>query len=253
SGSTNMLKGSGVDEAWTTGVQLAEGVIELLKAGKPFTKENLETVYLAKRRSSWVQKEGKIAEKARDGFSACFELGMMGMGLAGFTNGLINIPVKLKPTYARIPSLEKYYGKKVPGEKIDAAFKEMASTNSSMHDAMMDASGWPKIRYDGKLLVSHQDALLLGGKVQAAEGYADHVVFLDAGKCQKCRTKICIEMCSGQAITAGSDGGVPLFDREKCIHCAACLWNCASAREEGSDLTNVDFRAGSGGLHSSIN
>lgn len=253
SGSTNMLKGSGVDEAWTTGVQLAEGVIELLKAGKPFTKENLETVYLAKRRSSWVQKEGKIAEKARDGFSACFELGMMGMGLAGFTNGLINIPAKLKPTYARIPSLEKYYGKKVPGEKIDAAFKEMASTNSSMHDAMMDAAGWPKIRYDGKLLVSHQDALLLGGKVQAAEGYADHVVFLDAGKCQKCRTKICIEMCSGQAITAGSDGGVPLFDREKCIHCAACLWNCASAREEGSDLTNVDFRAGSGGLHSSIN
>ncbi|MFH1208242.1 MAG: 4Fe-4S ferredoxin, partial [Candidatus Omnitrophota bacterium] len=55
---------------------------------------------------------------------------------------------------------------------------------------------------------------------------------------------------SGQAITANSDGGVPLFDREKCIHCAACLWNCAYAREEGRDLTNVDFRAGSGGLHS---
>lgn len=60
-------------------------------------------------------------------------------------------------------------------------------------------------------------------------------------------------MCSGQAITAGSDGGVPLFDREKCIHCAACLWNCVYAREEGSDLANVDFRAGSGGLHSNIN
>lgn len=253
SGSTNMLKGSGVDEAWTTGVQLAEGVIEILKAGKPFTKENLEIHYLGKRRSSWVEKDGKVAKQARDGFSLSFELGMIGMGLAGFTNGLLNIPAKLKPTHARIPSLEKYYKGKVSGEKIDAAFKEMARTNSSMHNAMMDAAGWPEIKYDGKLLISHQDALLLGGKVQAAEGYADHVVFLDAGKCQKCKTKICIEMCSGQAITAGPDGGVPLFDREKCIHCAACLWNCAYAREESSDLANVDFRAGSGGLHSNIN
>ena len=31
SGSTNVLTGSGVDEAWATGVQLAEGVIELLE------------------------------------------------------------------------------------------------------------------------------------------------------------------------------------------------------------------------------
>ena len=34
SGSTNVLTGSGVDEAWTTGAQLAEAVIELLKAEK---------------------------------------------------------------------------------------------------------------------------------------------------------------------------------------------------------------------------
>ena len=39
SGSTNMLTGSGVDEAWTTGVQLAEAVIELLRAGLPFTQQ----------------------------------------------------------------------------------------------------------------------------------------------------------------------------------------------------------------------
>ena len=36
SGSTNVLTGSGTDEAWTTGAQLAEGVIELLKENKPF-------------------------------------------------------------------------------------------------------------------------------------------------------------------------------------------------------------------------
>ena len=45
SGSTNMLTGSGVDEAWTTGTQLAESVVELLRAGKPFTQENLAATY----------------------------------------------------------------------------------------------------------------------------------------------------------------------------------------------------------------
>ena len=34
SGSTNVLTGSGVDEAWTTGTQLAEGVLELLQGGQ---------------------------------------------------------------------------------------------------------------------------------------------------------------------------------------------------------------------------
>ena len=47
SGSTNVLTGSGVDEAWTTGTQLAEGVAELLKDGRPFTRENLERTYVA--------------------------------------------------------------------------------------------------------------------------------------------------------------------------------------------------------------
>ena len=68
SGSTNMLTGSGVDEAWATGVQLAEAVMELLRAGKSLSKENLEATYVAKRRASWVQKELEIAEKARAGF-----------------------------------------------------------------------------------------------------------------------------------------------------------------------------------------
>ena len=42
SGTTNVLTNSGVDEAWRSGVLLAEGVIELLKEGKPFTRENLD-------------------------------------------------------------------------------------------------------------------------------------------------------------------------------------------------------------------
>jgi electron-transferring-flavoprotein dehydrogenase len=56
-------------------------------------------------------------------------------------------------------------------------------------------------------------------------------------------------MCSGQAITRGD--GVPAFDREKCIYCGACLWNCQS---DGSKKTgNIEFRAGAGGLHSTLN
>ena len=87
----------------------------------------------------------------------------------------------------------------------------------------------PAIPFDGKLLITHQDALLVGGKVQAAAGYADHVLFIDPQLCQRCGARTCIEMCSGQAITTGEQA-VPAFDREKCIHCGACLWNCSQTR-----------------------
>ena len=116
----------------------------------------------------------------------------------------------------------------------------------------MERAGWPAIPYDGQLLVSHQDALLLGGKVQAPPGYADHVAFVFPNQCQRCGTKLCVEVCSGQAITPG-ENGVPNFDREKCVHCGACLWNCASASPENPEHMAVAFRAGTGGLHSAEN
>jgi electron-transferring-flavoprotein dehydrogenase len=116
----------------------------------------------------------------------------------------------------------------------------------------MEKVGWPAIPYDGQLLMSHQDALLMGGKVQAPAGYADHVEFLNPEVCEKCGVKICIEACSGQAITLG-DGGVPNFDREKCVHCGACIWNCAQPLPDNPERTNIAFRAGTGGLHSAEN
>ena len=81
-------------------------------------------------------------------------------------------------------------------------------------------------------------------------GFADHVVFRDAGLCIECDDKTCIAMCSGQALTLGAEG-VPAFEREKCVHCGACLWNCSQADADG--LTNIEFRAGSGGMHSAEN
>ena len=140
----------------------------------------------------------------------------------------------------------------IPPERIEQVRKQTAAAGTSMHDALMDVAGWPEIPYDGTLLVSQQDALLIGGKVQAPAGYPDHVVFLYPSVCEACETRLCIEICSGEAITPG-EGGVPLFDREKCIHCGACFWSCTHPREDDPERSVLEFRAGSGGLHSAEN
>ncbi|HME33364.1 MAG TPA: hypothetical protein VKG65_11470, partial [Terriglobales bacterium] len=128
--------------------------------------------------------------------------------------------------------------------------EECAARGSALHDRIMDRCGWPEIPFDGRLLISHQDALLMGGSVQAPPGYADHVIFIRRELCQKCEPKLCVEMCSGQAITRG-ESGVPAFDREKCVYCGACLWNCRATAD--GEKGNVEFRAGAGGLHSTLN
>ncbi len=252
SGSTNVLTGSGVDEAWATGVQLAEAVLELLKTKRPFTKQNLEETYVRRRRASWVEQEGRVAEKARDGFQRGVVPGMLGMALAGFTQGKVAMPGKPMPPHERVPSLEEYYRGRIEPKEIARLRKECDAKGISLHGVLMEKVGWPAIPCDGQLLVSHQDALLMGGKVQAPPGCADHVVFLYPNSCASCGTKICVEMCSGQAIYPG-EGGVPAFDREKCVHCGACLWNCATANPHDPGRGNIAFRAGTGGLHSAEN
>jgi electron-transferring-flavoprotein dehydrogenase len=251
SGSTNVLTGSGVDEAWATGTQLAEGVLELLRQGKPFTKENLDASYVQRRRASWVEDEGLVAEKARDGFHHNVITGLIGMGLTGLTNGRISIPGKAKPL-CEVPNIYDFFTGRIPEKEVAHLRRECEEKGLSLHDALMDRCGWPQIPYDGKLLISHQDALLLGGKVQAPAGYADHVVFLYPTLCETCGTQVCVEVCSGQAITPGTDG-VPAFDREKCIHCGACVWNCTQPLEDNPDKSNLAFKAGPGGLHSAQN
>jgi electron-transferring-flavoprotein dehydrogenase len=245
SGSTNMLTGSGVDEAWSTGVQLSEAVVELLRTGKPFTHENLAATYEARRRSSEVQRRASEAQNARNGFHGGVVRGLIGMALAGLTGGRLSLGAHIPPTDKQIH----------PGNTTDDLSQQAAAMlamddGRPLHDALMSARGWPEIPFDGRLLVSHQDALLLGGKVQAMPGFADHVVFRDTGLCISCNEKTCIAMCSGQAITLGPDS-LPAFEREKCIHCGACLWNCAHA--PAGTQSNIQFRAGSGGLHSAEN
>jgi electron-transferring-flavoprotein dehydrogenase len=253
SGSTNVLTGSGVDEAWTTGVQLGEAVIELWREGKPMTRENLDATYVRRRRDSWVEREGKVAERARDGFQRGFVRGLMGMALAGFTGGQFAVSGRSRPPHERVKSLEEYYRGVISADRMAEIRKECARTGTSLHDAIMKECGWPEIPYDGKLLISQQDALLVGGKVQAPAGYKDHVVFLYPQICEHCESKVCIEMCSAQAITPGEDGGIPQFEREKCVHCGVCLWNCSQAGAEDPEHGAIQFQAGAGGLHSAEN
>ncbi|ACB77161.1 Electron-transferring-flavoprotein dehydrogenase [Opitutus terrae PB90-1] len=252
SGSTNVLTGSGVDEAWATGTMLAEGVVELLKAGKPFTQENLEQAYVRRRRASWVEREARVAEQARDGFQRGVVTGLLGMGLTGLSGGRLNLGGDPKPPHRRVPSLESYYRGKLTPAEIQQLREDCAAKGTSLRDALMDRVGWPAVPLDGKLLISQQDALLTGGKVQAPPGYADHVTFVDPNTCAQCGVKICIDACSGQAISAGTNG-VPQFDREKCVHCGACLWNCSQPHPSDPRRTNIAFLAGAGGLHSAEN
>jgi electron-transferring-flavoprotein dehydrogenase len=248
SGSTNVLAGSGVDEAWTTGVQLAEAVIELAEQKRAFTQENLEATYVRRRRESWVDHESKIAADSRNGFQQGVVTGMIGMAVAGLTGG--RVTPALRPAPRLLPSLEDAYGSRIPPAELKQMQEECAAQGTSLHDRIMDRCGWPQIPMDGKLFISHQDALLMGGGVQTPAGYANHVIFRRSELCRACETKLCVEMCSGQAITRGEEG-MPAFDREKCVYCGACLWNCQA---DGADAQgNIEFKAGAGGLHSTLN
>jgi electron-transferring-flavoprotein dehydrogenase len=248
SGSTNVLTGSGVDEAWTTGAQLAEAALDLFQRGEPFTKANLERTYVARRRDSWVEEEGRIAERARDGFHRGILTGLLGMALAGFTRGRRSIGGEPRA----VPGIQEYYRRRIPAAELDHIVEDCRMRGVGCHDALMERCGWPAIPYDGQLLVTHQDALLIGGKVQAPPGFADHVRFEYSDVCERCASKSCIEICSGQAIAPGPTGA-PMFDREKCVHCGACLWSCPARLDGDSARGNVTFRAGAGGLHSNEN
>jgi electron-transferring-flavoprotein dehydrogenase len=241
-----------VDEAWTTGTQLAESVLEILKSKEGFTRENLSRTYVRRRRESWVEREGRVAEKSRDGFQRGVVTGLIGMALAGLTQGRFTLGTIPRRPYERLTSLEEYYEGRITPVELDQLRRRCTEKGSSLQDALMDRCGWPSIPMDGQLLISQQDALLLGGKVQAPPGYADHVVFQKPGICGQCGEKVCIEMCSGQAIQPGN-GGVPSFDREKCVHCGACYWNCSRPDPSNPERMMVSFRPGTGGLHSAEN
>jgi electron-transferring-flavoprotein dehydrogenase len=177
--------------------------------------------------------------------------GLLGMALAGLTKGKLALGKEPAHPADEVETLEGFYAGKIPADELARIRRDCEARGVPLHDALMDRAGWPAVPLDGKLLVSQQDALLMGGKVQAPGGYADHVTFLRPELCQACGRRVCFEICSAEAIRPG-EGGVPSFDREKCVHCGACLWSC-TARLDGTDEVNLQLRAGTGGLHSAEN
>lgn len=252
SGSTNIFTNSGVDEAWHTGKLLADAIVELYGCGKEINKQNLQETYVKHRRSDRLEKEAKIAAHSRDGFQKGLLWGLLGMMLTHLTRGKLSLPIARQSTQERLPNFERFYKKKITASQWDTLQQQADQKGIAMNELVMAQAGWPEIPFDGRLMMSHQDAMLIGGKVQAPGGYRDHVSFLNPQICRSCRFKLCIEMCSGEAITPGPQG-VPLFDRDKCIHCGACTWNCTQWLDVAKQKTNIGFSAGTGGLHSSEN
>jgi electron-transferring-flavoprotein dehydrogenase len=122
-------------------------VIELLKDGRPFTRENLEATYVRRRRESWVEREGRVAENARNGFHHGVVTGLVGMALAGLSGGRWSIgPADTKAATEDVPGYEQYYRGRIGTAEIEAIRRDCAARGLGVHDALMERAGWPKPR-----------------------------------------------------------------------------------------------------------
>ena len=215
SGSTNVLTGSGVDEAWTTGAQLAESVLELLKAQQALHPAepggDLRDAPPRKLGGGGSPRRREVARRLPKGRRARHD--RHGAGRAD------QRPLHPAPANPSRPTSASPRSKSITAaasrpRKSQQLRKECAIKGVSLHGALMQRvrlAGDPLRRPVARLAPGR---LLLGGKVQAPPGYADHVVFLYPELCERCGTRICIELCSGQAITPGPRRRAGLRPRE---------------------------------------
>ena len=248
SGSTNVLAGSGVDEAWTTGVQLAEAVIELCEQKRGFTRENLEATYVRRRRESWVDDESKIAADSRNGFQTRRGHGNDRHGGRGIDGRAIS-PARDAQAQRSAPSLEDFYGSRIsPAElkQMQRRMRRQGHFAARPHHGSLrlaaDSDGWqaadlaPGRAADGWQVCRRRRAM----RITCASVVRNSAAFANQTVCR-------------DVLGAGDHPrrrGVPAFDREKCVYCGACLWNC---READGEKGNIEFGAGAGGLHSALN
>ena len=75
------------------------------------------------------------------------------------------------------------------------------------------------------------------GKVQAPPGCADRVVFLYPDFCERCGARVCIEMCSGQALTPGRTACRPSTARN--ASSAARVYGTAGSFSPRMDATST--------------
>jgi len=107
---------------------------------------------------------------------------------------------------------------------------------------LMERCGWPAIPYDGQLLVSHQERASNrwkgAGALRLRRSCALHLSRFFASAAPP---KMCIEMCFGTGHRARSRRR-PRLDREKCVHCGACLWNCGTPLDDEPPARQHLFR-----------
>ena len=129
-----------------------------MSQGIELIQVNLEATYVKQRRASKRDIESRIAEKSRDGFHRGMVSGLLGMALSGFTRGLFHIPGTHQKTWDRLPKVADYFKGKLTPEEVEQIRKDCSARGVYSNDVLMEKAGWPSIDYDGKLLISHQDA-----------------------------------------------------------------------------------------------
>ena len=70
--------------------------------------------------------------------------GLLGMGLAGLTNGRLSIKTKPRPTHQQIGSLNSYFTDRLSIDQILDIRKQADAANVTFHDALMNAAAGPK-------------------------------------------------------------------------------------------------------------
>ena len=202
SGSTNVLTGSGVDEAWTTGSQLAEAVLELLQRGQAVhARRTWRATYVARRRASWVEagrphrRKGARRLPPRRGHRPDGH----GAGRLHRRQALASAASR-----SRCPSSQEYYRGKIPAAELDRIVEDCRSARRlvprrpdgalrlARHSLRRPTAG----HAPGRAADRRQSAgARRASPTTCASMYPDF--------CERCASKLCIEMCSGQAITPG--------------------------------------------------
>jgi electron-transferring-flavoprotein dehydrogenase len=237
SGSTNMLTGSGVDEAWATGTQLGEAVIELLRAGKPFTQENLAATYETRRRASWVERGAKEAENARNGFQDGIVKGMIGMALAGLTGGKLSLRAHIPPAHKQIRPFAS------PTPTTGLKLKDRQRSLAHRRWPLLPRCAALGARLAGDSLRWPSAGHAAGRAADGRQGPGDarlrrsRRLPQSGALCIACGEKTCIAMCSGQAITLGRGRRCPPSSA-KSASTAAPACGTAATRPTASTVTS---------------
>ena len=158
------------------------------------------------------------------------------MGLTGMTGGKLNLGGEIKRPYERVPSLEEYCRGRIAPAEVEELRKSAISQGTSLADAVMDAS---RLAAD---TARRQAPRLPAGcppprAARSRPRPATPITWSSSTR-QLCANAAARSSASrsvpARPSPTGEGGGAPQFDREKCVHCGACLWNCTKPLKPGT-------------------